>query len=332
MKTKEELKKYYEEQLLNELKGLDGKRKKTLLYLVGYTILAGFAALLLAAIMLVSIYLLQGTCALCGGIGVPILLVVLFGFWVYGLSRIKRGYTKDFKTNVVLKVVKFIDEGLEYAPGKSISSSDYHKSKIFLSHVDIYSGEDYVFGTVGKTKVEFSEVHTQEKHETTDSKGHRHTYYTTIFKGVFFIADFNKNFKGATLVLPDTAEKTFGKMLGGFLQSKNIGRPTLVKLEDPEFEKLFVVYGEDQIEARYILSTSLMQRITEFRKKSNRSIYLSFVENKVMIAVPSGKDLFEPRLFRSIVDYGQIEDYYNDLAFVVGIVEDLNLNTRIWGK
>ena len=47
----------------------------------------------------------------------------------------------------------------------------------------------------------------------------------------------------------------------------NFSRPPLVKLEDPEFEKHFVVSGEDQVEARYILSTCLMQRLTDFRNK-----------------------------------------------------------------
>ena len=39
----------------------------------------------------------------------------------------------------------------------------------------------------------------------------------------------------------------------------------LVKLEDPEFEKSFVVYSGNQTEARYILSTSLMRRILDYK-------------------------------------------------------------------
>ena len=72
------------------------------------------------------------------------------------------------------------------------------------------------------------------------------------------MADFNKNFNGHTVVLPDTAEKILGKF-GQSLQSMS-SRGELVKLEDPEFEKEFCVYGDDQVEARYILSPALMKR------------------------------------------------------------------------
>ncbi len=51
---------------------------------------------------------------------------------------------------------------------------------------------------IGYTAVEFSQVHAQYKTESsrTDSDGHTETdeHWHTIFKGIFFIADFNKHF------------------------------------------------------------------------------------------------------------------------------------------
>jgi hypothetical protein len=44
------------------------------------------------------------------------------------------------------------------------------------------------------------------------------------------------------------------------------------------------------------------------------------------------KNMFEPKYFSSLSDFSPILDYYNDLAFAAGIVDDLNLNTRIWTK
>ena len=152
-----------------------------------------------------------------------------------------------------------------------------------------------------------------------------------VVQGLFFIADFNKKFSGRTFVLPDTAERLFGDA-GAFFQSLSKGRGELVKLEDPEFERMFVVYGDDQVESRYILSTSLMQRIVEFRKKTGRPIYLSFVGTQVFVAVSYRKALFEPRVFTSILHFKSAETYFDDLVLAVGIVEDLNLNTRIWSK
>jgi hypothetical protein len=42
------------------------------------------------------------------------------------------------------------------------------------------------------------------------------------------------------------------------------------------------------------------------------------------------KNLFEPRLFKTLLDFGVIKKYYDDLCYAAGLVEELNLNTRIW--
>ena len=133
------------------------------------------------------------------------------------------------------------------------------------------------------------------------------------------------------MVLPDTAEKLFGR-IGQKLQSMNLVRDDLIKLDDPEFEKLFVVYGNDQVGARYVLSTSLMKRIVDFKNKTNRDIYLSFIGSMVFVAISYKRNLFEPRIFETLLDFEPVREYFEDLQMAVGIVDDLNLNTRIWTK
>ena len=171
----------------------------------------------------------------------------------------------------------------------------------------------------------FSEVHA----ECETSNGDSDTERETMFKGLLFVADFNKNFMGETFVLPDFAERRFGS-LGRWLQSKNFSRDQLVKLEDPEFEKDFVVYSDDQVESRYILSTSLIRRILDFKKKFNSPVYLSFVGSKIYVAVPLKGDMFDPDVQVSVYDSELVEKYYEDLYLGLDIIKDLNLNTRLW--
>jgi hypothetical protein len=331
MRDPGELKGYYERELLPQLKELNARRHKVAaaviaIDLVGFGLMAS-PLLLLALASLINPDYNLGCC--CFGMVFFIAGVAFIGF---GNKKATEGYVRDYKNNVVGKMVKFIDQGLEFSKEGGIGLDRYRESGIFLTHVDRYHCEDRIWGAVGKTSLEFSEVHSEYKTETRDSKGHRHTQWHTIFRGIFFVADFNKQFKGFTVVLPDTAQKLFGDLIGGFLQSKSIGRPDLVKLEDPEFEKLFVVYGNDQVEARYILSPSLMQRMVEFKKKTGKSVHFGFNKSNIYVAVPYPEDLFEPHIFRSIVDYDQVKRYYDAVALVTGIVEDLSLNTRIWGK
>ncbi|MGR9088622.1 MAG: DUF3137 domain-containing protein, partial [Gammaproteobacteria bacterium] len=154
--------------------------------------------------------------------------------------------------------------------------------------------------------------------------------WVTIFKGIFFIADFNKHFHGRTYVVPDAGGRFFG--IGKLFEKWSFDRGELVELENPEFEQLFTVYGTDQVEARYILSPSLMDRLVNFRRRANTRMHLSFVHSKLFLALSVDKNLFEPNLFSSGVSYGYLKAYYNYLDLVTGLIEDLNLNLRIWGK
>ena len=238
----------------------------------------------------------------------------------------KKELKDKYKQEIIKEMVNFIDPSLTYNSTSFISQHEFSNSKIFIRNIDRYRGDDLVVGNLGKTEVQFSELNAQ--YETTDKDGR--SRYVSIFNGIFFIADFHKDFVGETIVLPDRAEKLFGK-LGTIFQKMNISRPDLVKLENPDFEKAFVVYGTDQVEARYILTPALMERIMDFQKKSGK-IYLSFLHSKVYIAISLSKNLFEPPLLRSMLNYKLVEDYFKYLMLIVNIVEDLDLNTRIWSK
>jgi hypothetical protein len=237
------------------------------------------------------------------------------------------GYVHAFKNQIVDPIVKYIGPELTYLPKSGISESRFRASGIFHHRIDRYHCEDMVQGTVGTTRIEFSELHA--KYKTTDSKGR--SQWHTIFRGLFFIADFNKHFNGRTFVLPDSAEKLFGRF-GQKLQEIGKSHGELVKLEDPAFEKEFAVYSTNQVEARYILSPALMRRMLEFKIKTGGKVHFSFVGDEVNIGISSTKNRFEPKLFSTVLDIEMAREFVEDLQLALGIVDDLNLNTRIWTK
>ncbi len=260
-------------------------------------------------------------------------LAVLYGVFIFTIYKFvlkfaSKDYVGEFKQRVIRPLVEFIDPSLRYTPNAHIPLNIFSKSKIIKSRIDRYSGNDYVTGHVDGVKIEFSDVHAQQKH--TDSKGR--THYETLFQGMFLRAEFPKHFSGRTVVLPDSAEKIFGSFLGKMLQSYNFSRAELIKMDNPEFEKHFVVYGTDQIEARYILSHSMMERIVTFRKKVGHEISLSFVGGEMFIAVHYDKDTLEPAIYSSLLDYKIAREYIETLFFAMGIVEELNLNKKLWSK
>ena len=103
-------------------------------------------------------------------------------------------------------------------------------------------------------------------------------------------------------------------------------------MDNVEFERHFAVYASDQIQSRYVLTPAIMDKILDFKKKSGSTSWLSFKDSMLYMAVPYKKNLFEPKYFKCMVDYVTTFEYFHDLSLFVGIVEEFNLNTRIWTK
>ncbi|MBI9082967.1 MAG: DUF3137 domain-containing protein [Desulfobacterales bacterium] len=321
MKTREEFQRFYASTLVGLLAPMEAVRKKTVARLAGVIlVLSG----LLVAVFLLASRFGWGDEELIGAVVVFALLV---GLCLYFFPK---EYVENFKTIVIPRIIGFVHEGLAYHPDRCIPRSSFMASRIFLKNPDEYTGDDLVSGKIGATAIRFSEI--DASYETTQSgKDNNTTRKVQIFKGLFIVADFNKKFAGQTVVLPDALQRLFGR-LGKKIQGLDNRRGRQVNLEDPEFEKYFEVYGDDQITARYILSTSLMERITRFRKETKKAVALSFVDSLMYIAVPYQRNLFEPRLFRSLLNFRPMCEYFDDFNLAIGVVEEMNLNRRIWGK
>lgn len=251
-----------------------------------------------------------------------IFLVISFGTYSYFQKEWKNLFKKKFIGTIIKKIFPEV----EFYPEKYIPEEVYHKSRLFeLSQSpDRYTGENLLEGKVGNRKISISEIHSEYETETTDSDNRTHTEWHTIFRGLFIVADFNKNFKCTTIVLPERLIKTRPQKL------------KRAKLEDPEFEKNFDIFTDDQIEARYILTPALMERILNFMGKVESEIRISFIDSNIYLAISTNKTFFKPAgLFSSLnesVTKRRLQQYLKELNFMLAFIDDLALNTRIWGK
>jgi len=101
---------------------------------------------------------------------------------------------------------------------------------------------------------------------------------------------------------------------------------------DLDGEKEFVVYSDDPVEARYILSPLFMEKLLACKERLDMDISISFYKSNIYIAIPVSKDFFEPGLFRTIINPEKTEEYFEDMKMVLEIIDELSLNTRIWSK
>ncbi len=250
-------------------------------------------------------------------------------FMLVRFSKQKQQYCVSYKQKVITALLANINESFDYQPLGSISEQDYKACQLFPQRYDSFRGEDFVQGTIGKTTLRFSELETQVKKQRVNQKENREEW-ETIFRGILFIADANKHFNSQTLILPakNAVISAIGDAVSHLFNREN----KRVDLENPHFEQHFSVYSSDQIEARYLLTPAMMERLVDFVTKAKNRISLSFIDNNIYIAMSSHKNYFEPALFTSSDSLESIQAIAQDLQFVIDIVSDLDLNTRIWTK
>ncbi len=280
--------------------------------------------------ILLSAFALTALCALIAYNLENFYEFILFAYIALGAVLYKflvHDYTHEFKMKIIKPLVHAIDKSFLYSSKTHVSEYYFEHSDLFLKP-DKISGNDYVKGQIEGINIQFSDIHAQKRERSSKTKDH----WSTIFQGLFIVADFNKHFYGKTVVLPDTAQNNFGDIIGHWLQANNINRDELVKMDNPEFEKEFVVYSTDQVEARYILSHSLMKKLLTFKQKSSHKIHISFIGTHIYIAISYNKDLFEPAVFSSLLDYKVAMEYVKTLHLAISVVEELKLNKKLWSK
>ncbi|WP_461788606.1 DUF3137 domain-containing protein [Pedobacter sp.] len=258
-------------------------------------------------------------------IGLAFLIIgVLAGMVIFGLvSKETSQYKLDFKYNVIGAALKQFGEDLRIEPDSGISERDFIDSYLFSQKPDRYKTEDLVYGKLDKTQIHFAEVHAEYK--TTNGK---QTNWHTIFKGIVFCADFNKRFNGLTIVRP----KGFSIGIGKWISKNVLGNKRIVELENVDFDKMFITESGDQVEARYILTPSMMEKLLELNQYANSPISVSFVWSNVYIAFPLNHNYFEAPIFKSLLNADVLEKDLNILRLMRHVVEELDLNTRIWTK
>ncbi|MFT6863434.1 MAG: hypothetical protein ACJAVK_001995 [Akkermansiaceae bacterium] len=101
--------------------------------------------------------------------------------------------------------------------------------------------------------------------------------YRAIFK-VGFLAKLIKAVEPEMTYVPERHFGWFGEKLqklGGNLQ----------KMVNPEFEKMFLVRGADAVEARYLLTPSMQERLVDLRKRLGEGLGVVFRDSHVWLAI-----------------------------------------------
>lgn len=318
MATTSEIDALYESTLKPRLASLEGLRREVKGYVTKAGLLVGIPAVILFFNGLIGIALPSslewvpiavGVLGLFAGVGIAGVKYLIPGFAAFSNYRVR------FKHEVAAEVFRIVCPTASYAPLEGIAESVFEEPGLFNTRGG-FKSDDRVRGRIGQTPFEAADV---SRSYTTGGKNSR---TVVVFRGLFFHLDFNKTLRGVTLVDPEGADSTSVGDRSGL---------TRVLLENPAFDAKFAVYASDEVEARYILTPAMMERILTLQSRTEKNVHLGFKGNRAYLGVNYGRALFEPGIAAS-TSVEAIHEMAAHFALADGIVHELDLNTRIWTK
>jgi hypothetical protein len=236
---------------------------------------------------------------------------ILIAIAIYVVRGPYKAYNAEVKTETTKRLIEFF-KGFSYHRGEGLSAMELKNSRIFPSF-DRMTTDDCFVGRFEGVGLNVSEYHLErlEHHD-------KSTHYVTVFRGIAVEFELPKSYQGRTLVLADAG------IFNVFHHERGLQR---IKLEDVVFEKEFEVYASDQIEARYLLTTAFMERLLKLCSLyDGKSIQALFEGNKLLLAVNTGKDMFEPcSFFRTNLRRDKIDLFFSQIVTIFEMVRILKL-------
>lgn len=254
------------------------------------------------------------SCKLTGGI---VFSSFVYAFlWVYMPIDKYKSYIKD---DIFPAIISFFGDYKysPYCPNRVYKFRDHG----IVPDYEIEESEDSICGNYDGVNIDLfeTELEVKKRSKSRDS-------YVSVFKGIVIHLSMNKNFSGKTIVKRD------GGAISNFLKN-NFASNDLqnVKLEDPRFEKIFEVYSSDQVEARYLLTTSFMERLMELNNcYGGEGVECSFHKDKLLVMIPVKRDLFEPGSIYQAEDFvDDAKSLLKEINLIFKIIDILKLNQNI---
>ena len=103
----------------------------------------------------------------------------------------------------------------------------------------------------------------------------------------------------------------------------------IVNLEDVEFNKKYFVYGTNQVETRYVLTTSLIERLQNIKFKFDaKYLRFAFRNHRMTIFISSENDLFRMLQKDKKTDLSTFNELFEEIYSILLLVDEMKLNIK----
>lgn len=144
---------------------------------------------------------------------------------------------------------------------------------------------------------------------------------------IFIVAELNKAFSGKTIITQDHG--LIGNQIISFV-FKSLSRASM---EDPEFEKNYEVYTSDQVEARYLCTSSFLERFNALNAIANARVYAYFYQKKLFLQLIMNNkpfyllpdlDIEQPQYFINVTNR-----VIKETRTMLKIIEKIKINSAL---
>ncbi len=305
---------FYDEKIAPKLRNLEAQRRNTVY---------GIAALSAIAVFGLLGFIYHEELATRFGISENVIAISAMLALVGGGGLAFAVYTRIrdmVKAALVAPTCAFL--GLDYSlKGDGFPLTRFDEGGI-LPKYDKSKLQDRIRGSHDGVAFELCEAHL-EVVSTTRRSGNKETEYQRVFDGLLLIYHFPKSFRGHTVVVPDRT------WLGNKIAGRKHGER--VMLEDPRFEEIYAAFSDDQVEARYLLTPTFMERLTALAEhlSARNALAFAFQDNDLLIAFHSKVGHFEGgSLFKPLENPERSKQLLEELRMIYDLVERLNLINR----
>lgn len=358
IKNTDNLNKYKNEKFLNFYKKYE---KEITPYIEKYEKTRIKYAILFTILAILSTVLFERFIILDFSLG-AIISMGLFDFCVICIiyDKINSKLKNKIKQTFIPKIIQTIGE-IHWNTGNTIiSDTIIEKSKLFESY-NVRSNDDTFEGKYNG--IEFKVSETNLSSESGSGDDHR---VSTVFNGILILIDSNKETKAHTIIETrvETIKKTIKEIslsvlilwisilsIGNGIHTNNItalvvgivlplviilfifpkNQMMSMNLEDPDFNKKYIVTTEDQVEGRYLITTGFMDRFKNLQTAfGTKNIKCAFFDNKIMFALHTNKDFFELSggLFHSLKHPKRVKSFYEETTAIYDIIDYFKLDEK----
>ena len=250
-------------------------------------------------------------------------IILLLGILAIGVGigissskyAVARKYARDFKKPVVEMLLKKWYDVYSYDESGGLPLAEIYNSGLLTRRADRWHMEDCIEGQYHGVQFRTSDVHLEEEHTYTDSKGNTHTEWITFFRGRWYQFYLNRNFQ---TVIRIKEKKRIKEMITKGLEK--------MEVESIGFNDKFMAYALDEHKFFYIFTPVVVEKMLELEKMHRGQFMFSLDGNVVNIGINDNRDYLELHLKTPITEES-LKQYESQINIMAAIIKEFRFDT-----